>query len=156
MLAIDDLAPDFRAETSDGTTFRLSDYKNKNNIVLFFYTKDFSPICTKQACQFRDEYEYIKGLNCEIIGVSYDSIDRHREFKKANRLPYHLVSDQAKNIARKYEVTRFGGYLPFVKRVTYVIDKSGMIRNAIHHEFNIVRHVQAVRNTLREIAGSNL
>ncbi len=155
MLAIDNVAPDFEAENSDGTTIRLSDYKDKSNIVLFFYTKDFSPICTKQARQFRDKYEYFKNHDCEIIGVSYDSPDRHREFKEVNRLPYHLVSDQDKNIAKKYNVTRFGGYLPFVKRVTYFIDKSGTIRNAIHHEFNIVRHMQEVRNTLHEIAEFN-
>jgi len=154
MLSINSPAPDFTAETTDGTPIRLSDFKNKKNVVLYFYPKAFSPGCTKQASQFRDAYEDLMDLNCEIIGVSYDGASRNEEFKTSTRLPYHLISDKDKSIARLFEVTRFGGYLPFVKRVTFIIDTDGIIRNIIHHEFNIDNHVQQVRATLHQLTGN--
>ncbi len=155
MLSINKPAPDFTAETTDGTSIRLSDFKNKKNVVLFFYPKAFSPGCTKEACQFRDAYEDLLNLNCEIIGVSYDGASRNEDFKASNRLPYYLISDKDKSIARMFEVTRFGGYLPFVKRVTFVIDTEGIICNIIHHEFNIDNHVYHVRATLNKIMENN-
>lgn len=155
MLSINEPVPDFLAETADGSSFRLSDFKNKKNVVLFFYPKAFSSGCTKQACQFRDVYDELSNLNCEIIGVSYDAANRNRDFKTAHRLPYHLISNNDKSIARLFGVTRFGGFLPFVKRVTFVIDTGGIIRNVIHHEFNINKHIEQARLTLQNIMGKN-
>jgi len=153
MLSVNEPAPDFLAEITDGTSFRLSDLKNRKNIVLFFYPKAFSSGCTKQACLFRDVYDELSNLNCEIIGVSYDAANRNRDFKTAYRLPYHLISDNDKSIARLFGVTRFGGFLPFVKRVTFVIDTGGIIRNVIHHEFNIDKHFEQAHLTLQKIIG---
>jgi thioredoxin-dependent peroxiredoxin len=152
MLQINDVAPDFQAETADGTTIKLSDYRNKKNVILYFYPKDFSLRCTQQACQFRDEFETLQKFDCEMIGISFDTPDSHSNFKKQNRLQYQLISDPDKSIARLFGVLRFGGYVPFVKRVTFVIDKSGIIKNVIHHEFIIANHVQEVRKTLERIS----
>lgn len=156
MLQINDTVPDFRAETSDGATIQLSDYREKKNVILFFYPKAFSPACTKQACQFRDDYETLQSNECEIIGISFDNPDKHTQFKDANRLPYHLISDTDKSIARAYGVMRLGGFLPFVKRATFVIDKFGVIRNVIHHEYNITNHIKEVRTTLDIITETSL
>lgn len=155
MLTINDKAPDFSAETADRGKITLSEFKNKKNVVLFFYPKAFSSVCSNQACRFRDAYEELTGYDCEIIGVSFDSIDTQNEFKTTHRLPYHIISDSDKAIAEAYEVMRFGGYLPFVKRITFVIDKNGIIRNVIHHEFNISRHTLEVKKTLDAIAESS-
>jgi thioredoxin-dependent peroxiredoxin len=151
MLSINDAAPDFEAITCDGARIKLSEFRNKKNIVLFFYLKNFSPSCTTQVRQFRDEYSQLQNLDCEIIGISYDDSGSQSKFKSLNKLPYHLISDRNKTLAHKYDVTRFGGFLPFVKRVTYVIDKSGAIRNVIHREFNVSNHLVEVRKTLHTI-----
>jgi thioredoxin-dependent peroxiredoxin len=154
MLTINDTAPDFSAETVDGEIITLSEFKNKKNVILFFYSKAFSLVCSNQVCRFRDAYEELIGYSCEIIGVSFDSIDTQSEFKTTLRLPFHIISDSDKKIAGAYEVMRFGGYLPFVKRVTFVIDKDGIIRNIIHHEFNISRHTIEAKKTLLAIMES--
>jgi thioredoxin-dependent peroxiredoxin len=151
MLSVNDEAPDFTATLSDGSDFRLSEYRDKKNVVLYFYPKDFSLGCTKQASLFTEEYAGLQQYNCEIFGVSYDAMDRHAEFIRAYRLPFRLISDADKAIARLYDVTRFGGYLPFVKRVSYVIDTNGTIRNVIHHEFRMENHVAEIRQTLQNI-----
>jgi thioredoxin-dependent peroxiredoxin len=145
------VAPDFKVVTSDGKRITLSEFRGKKNVVLFFYPKDFSPTCTKQACLFRDSYEELREFNCELIGVSYDTSEEHAQFKEAYRLPFHLVSDTDKSLARLYGVARFGGFMSFIKRVTFVIDTEGIIRDVIHHEFIIGNHIQAVRETLRKM-----
>ncbi len=155
MLTINDKAPDFSAETTDGEKITLSEFKNKKNVILFFFSKAFSFVCSNQVCRFRDAYEDLSGFDCEIIGVSFDNMDTQHAFKTTHRLPYHIISDPDKKISGAYGVMRFGGYLPFVKRVTFVIDKSGIIRNVIHHEFNIARHTLEVKNTLLAIAESS-
>ncbi len=148
MLKEDTVAPDFTARTSDGTIFRLSSLRGLKHVALFFYPKDFSVACTRQACQFRDNYEILAGLNCEVIGISYDPPERHETFKMVYRLPYALISDTDKSIARLYDVMRFGGYLSFLKRATYVIDIGGMIRSAIHREFTVANHIETVKRVL--------
>jgi thioredoxin-dependent peroxiredoxin len=151
MLKLRTEAPDFSAQTSDGVLFTLSRYRNEKHVVLFFYPKDFSPPCTRQACQFRDNYEVLRSFNCLLIGISYDPPEKHAIFIRTHGLPYPLISDIDKSIARLYDVMRLGGYLPFIKRVTYVIDMNGIIRNVIHREYNILNHIELVKQTLRDL-----
>lgn len=138
MLEVNTLAPDFEATQDDGTLFRLSDLRGEKNVVLYFYPADFTAGCTAQACAFRDNYEELEARNAVLIGVSRDSVGRHTSFKEKHGLVFPLVSDPDSRIARLYRAT---GMLPKVPpRVTYVIDRHGVIRAAFRHDIAIGRH----------------
>ncbi len=118
-----DKAPDFTMPLSNGTTFRLSDNLAKAPIILYFYPKDFTPGCTREACTLRDAYPHFQDFKATVIGVSYDSIKTHRRFARENGLPFPLASDADKKVAKAYGVD---GIL-FAQRATFIIDKRGVI-----------------------------
>ena len=146
-------APPFSAKLSTGEVFRLSDHRGKRNVVLFFYPRDFTPGCTREVCLFRDHYSLLTSYNAVLVGVSYDSEPSHQHFAKAHDLPFALISDRDRSLSRLYGVARLGGLIPFVRRVTFVIDTRGTIRRVSHHETAIDRHIEEVRETLRTLAG---
>ncbi len=148
-----DVAPDFDIPLKDGNAVPLSSLRGKRNVVLFFYPKDFTPGCTREACSFRDRYEDIVKYDAVLLGVSYDDEESHQAFIRKHRLPFPLVSDSDRAIARAYGVdARLGGILPGVKRVTFVIDKQGVIRRILHHEVLVAKHVAGVLETLQQLA----
>jgi peroxiredoxin Q/BCP len=122
-LKVGDPAPDFTAPTSAGTTLHLKDQIGKAPIVLYFYPKDDTPGCTKEACGLRDNFKAFRDLQATVYGVSYDSVDSHREFIEKYNLPFELISDSEKSIAKAYGADG----LLFAKRMTFVIDKAGKI-----------------------------
>ena len=119
-----DPAPAFTAQAHNGQQLRLADYRDKNVVVLDFYPKDGVPVCTKQACGFRDAYEEFTALGAVVIGVSAGSLERHQGFAASRALPILLISDQDGSLRKTYQVTRTLSILP--SRVTYVIDKKGI------------------------------
>ena len=120
--------------------------------MLFFYPKDFTSGCTKEVCSFRDNYQQLLKYDAVLLGVSVDSEDSHLAFIKQHNLPFPLISDTGKSIARDYGTARrFMGLVPGSKRVTYVIDKSGRIRSVIHHEVLIGRHIAGVVEALKNL-----
>ncbi|HUJ08707.1 MAG TPA: peroxiredoxin [Verrucomicrobiae bacterium] len=125
MPRVGDKAPDFSAPASNGTTVHLKDYIGKDNIVLYFYPKDDTPGCTKEACGIRDTFDEFKGLDAMVFGVSFDSIDSHKKFIAKYKLPFVLLADTDKKIAQAYGVARANS--PVASRVTFVIDKQGKI-----------------------------
>ena len=125
-LKIGDRAPDFTATTSAGDTIRLADYIGKKGLVLFFYPKDGTAVCTKEACAFRDSYMQFVDAGAEVIGISSDSDESHRGFAKQNRLTFPLISDSDGALRKLFAVPKTLGIIP--GRVTYVIDKDGIIR----------------------------
>ncbi len=142
MLTIGSKAPDFSATLDDGTQFTLSDYRGVKNVVLYFYPKDFTTGCTKEACSFRDNYGAINAYDAIIVGVSADSASKHTEFREEHDLPFPLIADSQRELAAKYDAR---GLLPFMPpRITYVIDKEGVIRAATRHDFMIGRHIDEV------------
>jgi peroxiredoxin Q/BCP len=144
-----DRAPDFSARSSDGRDIRLSDYRGAKRVVLFFYPKDFTPGCTAEACSFRDAYDELVAKDTEVLGVSLDSDTSHAEFASRHRLPFPLLSDPEGRIARQYGA--LGGLqalLGVAKRITFVIDREGIVRAVIHHELRVGRHLQEVRAAL--------
>lgn len=155
-LAAGDPAPDFDARTSDGNVIRLSDYRGRKNVVLYFYPKDFTPGCTAEACSFRDAYDELQTADTEVIGVSLDDDASHAKFSQQYGLRFPLVSDPGGRIARSYgAIGALGGLLGMAKRKTFVIDRDGIIRATLHHELRVGRHVQEVREaigTLRKAA----
>lgn len=126
MLKVGQKAPDFSLKDSNGQVRNLREFYG-TPIVIYFYPKDDTPGCTKEACSFRDNYNLFKEQGIEVIGISYDSPESHAEFKKKYNLPFTLLSDIDKSVAEKYGANR--GILNFIgaKRITYLLDKSGII-----------------------------
>jgi thioredoxin-dependent peroxiredoxin len=146
-----DRAPEFSAKLNTGESVSLADYVGKKNVVLFFYPKDFSAGCTKEVCSYRDNYDEIRRLDAVMLGVSYDDNSSHSAFAKEYRLPFPLISDSDRFITKAFGAARFGGLLKIPKRVTYVIDKQGIVRKVAHHEVAIDNHIKDVIETLRKL-----
>ena len=153
MLSKGDQAPQFEGTLSNGKPFKLNSFEGRRHVILYFFPKDFTPGCTKEACSFRDRRPEIAALDAEIVGVSFDTAEKHAQFAEAYNLPYPLVSDSDSAIASKFGVARLGGWLP-IRRVTFVIDKEGVIQNTIESELNIDRHLDEAIATLKEIEES--
>lgn len=147
MLQIGDQAPDFTLRTTSGTTFRLADERGKRAIVLYFYPKDDTPGCTTQACTFRDQYEEFQDLGAEVIGISSDSEASHQKFTQKHRLPFPLLADEGGQVRKLYEVPRaLLGILP--GRVTFVIDKQGVIQYIFNSMQRATDHVAKAKEVL--------
>lgn len=133
--------PLFETQLSDGSVFKISDYIGKKNLVIYFYPKDFTPGCTKEACAFRDNYEAFQELNCEVIGISGDSESSHDKFAEHHQLPYVLLPDPSKTIQKQFGVPRsLFGLIP--GRVTYIIDEAGIVRGIYNSLNDPFGHIQ--------------
>ena len=130
MLEAGTKAPDFKLEDKDGNLVSLSDFKNKK-VVLYFYPRDNTPGCTKQACSFRDNYDVFKLKDVVVIGISKDSTKSHEKFAQKNDLPFILLSDPELEAIKLYDVWQekklYGKVSMGVVRTTYIIDENGMI-----------------------------
>jgi peroxiredoxin Q/BCP len=120
-----DKAPDFTLQSDDGKQVKLSDYMCVSNVILYFYPKDQTPGCTKEACNFRDNLSQFKDLNATVLGVSVDDIESHKVFKEKENLNFTLLADPDKTVTTEYGVLNMIG---MASRVTFVIDKEGIIR----------------------------
>ncbi len=145
---VGDLTPDFTLLNQSGTPVRLGDFLGKKHIVLYFYPKDNTALCTAEACAFRDSYEVFKGVGAEVIGVSSDSVESHQQFAAAHGLPFILLSDADSIIRKRYGVpTAFG--LP--GRVTYIINRQGIVRHIFFSQFTSERYVAVALQALQSI-----
>lgn len=149
MLKVGSQAPDFTATLDDGSEFRLGSYRGQKHVVLYFYPKDFTPGCTKEACSFRDNYGAISAYDAIIVGVSGDGGDSHASFREKHELPFPLIADAGRKLSELYDAK---GWIPFMPpRVTYVIDKAGVVRAAMRHDFKVTEHVPEVLEALEKI-----
>jgi len=150
MLQLGDPAPAFHGVDQRKQRVSLEELTRDHVVVLYFYPRDFTPICTRQACMFRDAFEELSGRGVAIVGVSVDDSQSHERFGEHHQLPFSLLADPDKTIARSYKVLRvFGGT---TKRVTYVIDQNRVIRGAFHHELMAGSHLKDIRRTLERLA----
>lgn len=148
MLKIGTKAPDFEAIDDEGRKIRLYDFVKQFHIVLYFYPKDETPGCTREACAFRDNWNRIAKYNAAVIGVSSDSPSSHKRFKQKYNLPFILVSDPDKKIRKLYNAEGF--LLP--SRITYVISKEdGIIIHAFNSQFSPEKHVDEVIKALNSL-----
>ena len=138
-LAVGDQAPDFTLATQSGEQIRLSDFRGKRVVVLFFYPKNGTTLCTREACAFRDAYERFVTAGAVVIGVSADSVESHHTFAAQHRLPFHLGSDEDGALRQAFGVPKSFGVLP--GRVTYVIDRAGVVRLVFNAPLSASRHV---------------
>ncbi len=145
---VGDKAPDFTLPLSTGGDFHLADALGKNNIVIFFYPKDQSPICTAEACSFRDAYDQFKQQGAEVVGISSDAAESHKLFAAKHHLPFIMVSDEKQKVRSLYHVPKTGGMVP--GRVTYVIDKEGTIKLIFNSQLNASKHVEEALRVLKQ------
>jgi thioredoxin-dependent peroxiredoxin len=148
-LKVGSVAPDFTLPSQSGEMVSLEEFLGHRPVVLFFYPKDDSPGCTKQVCAFRDDYEEFGKLDAEVIGISSDPVESHRGFAAKHRLPFTLVSDEGGKVRKLYGVPNTLGLFP--GRVTYVIDKKGVVRHIFSSQVGIDRHVEDALEALESI-----
>ncbi len=122
------IAPNFTLSSNDGRTISLADYKGKKNIILYFYPKDDTPGCTKEACTFRDDIAAFKTADTEILGVSTDTVKSHQRFVDKFQLNFPLLADSEKEVAKAYGALGLTGS---AKRMTFLIDKNGVIKKIV-------------------------
>jgi peroxiredoxin Q/BCP len=145
-------APDFTALDQDGKKIKLSSFKGKKNIALYFYPKDMTPGCTTQACDFRDQQKNFKST--VILGVSIDSQERHQKFIEKHDLPFTLLADVDKKVVQKYGVWQekklYGKTFMGIVRSTFIIDKTGTVRK-IFVKVKVKNHIEEVLSAIKEL-----
>ena len=132
-----------------GDTVTLSEFLGKKNVVLYFYPKDETPGCIKEACSFRDSYEELTSLGAEVLGVSGQSVASHKSFSTHYGLPFLLLSDEDNKVRKLYGVPQSMGIIP--GRVTYLIDKHGVVRHIFISQVQAERHVEEAKRILKEL-----
>ena len=134
MLKLGDKAPDFSLMNQEGAVIRLSDFQGKK-VILYFYPKDNTPGCTRQACAFAQNYAQFAALGVVVIGISKDSVASHQRFAEKNGLPFILLSDPERHAIEAYDVWKeqkqYGKVSMGVVRTTYVIDEAGCIEKVM-------------------------
>ncbi len=149
-LQVGDKIPHFSLIDQYGKSFDSMDYLNKQALVIFFYPKASAPVCTAQACSFRDNQSAFNNLNAKIVGISPDYIEDQQDFTIENRLPYSVLSDKDNRIRKKFGVpTLFLSSKP--KRYTFVIDKYGIIQKIFYSKKDIEAHINQSLATLTNI-----
>jgi peroxiredoxin Q/BCP len=143
---VGDVAPDFTLPDQNGKTVTLSAFRGEN-VVLYFYPKDFSIGCTKEACDFRDSYEDFTEAGAQVVGVSGDSVGSHKKFIEKYLLPFTLLSDEGGEVRKLYGVT--GLLLP--GRITFVIDKIGVIRLVFSSQTDMKAHIDEALKVLKTL-----
>lgn len=145
-------ALDFSALASNGETVSLSDFRGKN-VVLYFYPKDMTPGCTTEACDFRDRYEEFNDLDVVILGVSTDSIERHKKFIEKHTLPFLLLSDENHTVCELYDAWKlkknFGKEYMGIERSTFVINKEGIVMKE-WRKVRVKDHVEQALTFIKE------
>ncbi|MFN0117990.1 MAG: peroxiredoxin [Elusimicrobiota bacterium] len=147
-LKVGELAPDFSLPSQNGNVIRLSQFRERTCVVLYFYPKDNTYGCIAESCDFRDSYEIFKESKVEVIGISSDSPSSHRNFAEKYKLPFILLSDEKNEVRKLYRVPPTMGVIP--GRVTFVIDKQGIIRHVFSSQFNPKSHVEEALRIIKE------
>lgn len=147
-LNIGDKIPSFEGVNDQGESFSSDDLLGKKPFVIYFYPKNFTPGCTKEACDFRDHYEDFKDLGAEVIGVSADSVSSHKRFKNKHQLPFVFLSDKNGKLRKKFQVASlFFGMLS--GRETFVVDQQGILQmrfNSINASKHMQKAIQTIKN----------
>ena len=142
-------APDFTLPSQMGDNVTLSEFFGKKNIVLYFYPKDESPGCTKEACSFRDSYEELTALGAEVLGISGQGVESHKSFATHYGLPFILLADVGNKVRELYNVPSTMGFIP--GRVTYIIDKKRVVRHIFSSQTQAEKHVEEAKKALEQI-----
>ncbi len=139
-LPLKSIAPDFTLASTSGTSFTLSKSAAGRPVILYFYPKDFTPGCTKEACEFRDTFSFFRDLNIAVYGISRDDIPTHQEFKKAHNLPFELLADEDGKVADLYKASM--PLIRFTKRITYLLDAEHRVAAVYSNLFGAKKHIR--------------
>jgi thioredoxin-dependent peroxiredoxin len=146
---VGDVVPHFTSQTTDGSFFDSNEFVCKKPLVIYFYPKDNTRVCTAQACSFRDQYEDFKSYGAEVIGISSDSVSSHQKFANEYQLPFILLSDTNKKLRKLFGVPNdLLGILP--GRVTYVVDKNGKIQ-LIYDSMSGLIHIEKALECIKKM-----
>lgn len=149
-LDVGDILPDdITLPDADGNLVRLADHRGNQNLVLYFYPKDDTPGCTTQACTFRDLYADFLDQGAQVYGVSHDGGRAHAAFAQKYNLPFPLLSDRGGALRRRLGVPKSLGFIP--GRVTYVIDKEGVVRHVFNSQSQAAQHVHEALQVLESL-----
>jgi peroxiredoxin Q/BCP len=146
-------APYFKLKDESGKIISLSHFKGKW-VVIFFYPKDDTPGCTKEACNFRDNYSGIQSLGAHVIGISLDKTTSHQKFKEKYQLPFKLLSDPQGEVAKKYGALFKFMFIKFSRRHSFIIDPQGLIRKE-YRSVNPTTHSIQIIDDLRILQSRN-
>jgi peroxiredoxin Q/BCP len=149
LLQIGNLAPGFKLNDAKGLAHQLSDYAGQY-VVLYFYPKDDTPGCTKEACQFRDDLAQLEKLNAKVIGVSVDDSNSHTKFAEKYHLPFPLLADTDGNVAKSYGALNDFFVIKMAKRYTFLIDSKGKIAK-IYTNVDTSKHSQQIIDDLKQL-----
>lgn len=150
-IRINSKAPNFRTQSTSGTTFELSKDAAGQACILYFYPKDFTPICTIEACEFKSTFDFFSSLNIKVFGISKDDVETHNRFRKAYELPFDLLADPEGEVASLYDA-----YIPlikFTKRLTFLLDADHRI---IHISNNIFEDRNGIEKMIEELKVTTL
>jgi peroxiredoxin Q/BCP len=143
MLKAGDKAPRFELENDRGALTSLDDLLSGGPLILYFYPADFTPGCTREACTIRDIHNDIQSAGLQVAGVSPQDADSHGRFRETHDLPFVLLCDLDKKVARAYDVD--GPFGVGVRRATFLIDEDGTIRDALLADIKIGKHADFIR-----------
>lgn len=152
MVSVGDIAPDFDTVDCRGERLQLSSFRGQRKVVLFFFPKAFSPACTLEVRNFRDNYQRITQLDAELIGVSVDKAERNCRFATEEGLQFRLIGDESRAISGLYGV--MWPVLRIDRRATFVIGLDGKVEDVFHHEVQVYRHLEDVLDRLAAAKGA--
>ncbi len=140
-ISIGDSCPHFSLQNQNGETINIKDYIGSKNVIIYFYPKDNTAGCTKEACSFRDAMQDLNNLDCEVFGISADSVASHKSFANQFRLMFNLLSDVGNSVRKSFKVpANLFGLIP--GRVTYIVNKEGKVIHIINSQMNPDKHIK--------------
>ena len=143
-----DTIPSFTLIDQQGAPFHIDSLLGKKNLVIYFYPRDHTPGCTREACSFRDAYEVFKEYGAEVIGISSDNVQRHKRFADQYRLPFILLSDPERTVRKRFGVpSDLFGLID--GRVTYIVNKKGIVIHTINARIQIRKHIEEALEVLK-------
>jgi peroxiredoxin Q/BCP len=152
-ISIGDQAPNFTLTSQTGKRVSLNDYLGKRAVVVYFYPKDNTPGCTKESCAFRDRYAIFHQAGAEVIGISADSPQSHQQFAGKYDLPFQLLSDTDNQVRKLFGVPNSMWVLP--GRVTYVIDRQGIVRHIFNSMLDFQAHVDEALSIIKSLEATD-
>ena len=149
-LEVGDKVPNFELKNQGNANFILEEYFGKKNLIIYFYPKDDTPGCTKEACKFRDDFEVFTDLDAMVIGISSDSPESHLKFKEKYNLPFILLSDTDDAVRKLFGVDgNYNGMRP--GRVTFVVNKKGVVQYVFDSSSDVEEHIISTQKVLKGI-----
>ncbi len=150
-ISIGDLCPTFSLQNQDGQTINIQDYFGNKYVIIYFYPKDNTAGCTKEACSFRDAMQDLDNLDCEVFGISADSVASHKAFANQFRLTFNLLSDVGNSVRKSFKVpANLFGLIP--GRVTYIVNKEGKVIHIINSQMNPDKHIKETIEIVKGIS----